>query len=231
MIVSPGDPSLPNYSASSLIATLLTGELERFRESFPHALTPVHLPLLHLAYFHVRLLMKRHAPGTTTDELLQPALQTANILSINPGLVTPLTHHFAAVAAVTLIELRDERSEKDAESGIALLLDYVNSLGRPSPPPDAPKDWYSVVSETLIRRDRANSNAEGKATANRVRADRLSLGADAQEISRGSLQHLADLATASEEVLSERNDAVPVSFWDPSALTRGGYLNVLGEGR
>ena len=214
-----------------MISTLLTGELERFRESFPHSLPPIHLPLLHLAYFHVRLLIKRYAPSSTNEELLTPAMQIANMLSQNLGLVTPLSHHFAALAAATLVELRDEKSEKEAESGLSLIVDYINSLSRAPATPDVPKDWYSIITDILLRRDRANSNAEGKASQNRARAERLSMGADAQEISRGSLQHLADLATASEEVLGERNEAIAVTAWDPSLLTKGGYLNVLAEGK
>ena len=197
-----------------MISTLLTGELERFRESLPSSLTTSSAPLVHLAYWHVRLLKLRATPGSDPLEILESAKQGQAILAVSP--VSPLTKDFATLSVVSLLEGLEKEGVKD-EAGRELKL-MLSSPSRPA------GSWDPALRELVVKKVGGAQAAAAAAPS-----------AAALTASQG-LQHLADLATAGDtgrEVVAERPEGVAAvqTSWDAAAITRNGFLSVLGEGR
>ncbi|OBT77570.1 hypothetical protein VF21_04629 [Pseudogymnoascus sp. 05NY08] len=204
VLTSP--PSLLAFpsSATPLLSTLLTGELERFRESLPASLTTTSAPLMHLTYWHVQLLTLRATPGTPAATLLHPAVQITSLLTAAPP--SPLHIHFTTLASATLLELLDnEATREEADRTLRSLFEG---------PPRTSAPWDKALRDLVARHTRAASPAAPSAAA--------------LTASQG-LQHLADLATAGEAVEpKEGGAAVAAVSWDPATMTRGGFLGVLG---
>ncbi|OBT97827.1 transcriptional activator [Pseudogymnoascus verrucosus] len=204
VLTSP--PSLLAFpsSATPLLSTLLTGELERFRESLPAALTTATAPLMHLTYWHVQLLTLRATPGTPPATLLHPAVQITTLLAAAPP--SPLHIHFTTLASATLLELLDnEATREEADRTLRSLFEGPVRTSAP---------WDKALRDLVARHTRAASPAAPSAAA--------------LTASQG-LQHLADLATAGEAVEpKEGGTAVAAVSWDPATITRGGFLGVLG---
>lgn len=164
----------------SVISNLLSGQIERFRESFPSSVTPTSSPVCHLAYWHTRLLIKRTGPQDDPAELLKLATEVTKLLAANPALVTPITHHFTSLAAITLVDLLDtEFTREGAEHAIKVIVDTHI----------APSGWDATV------RDIVNKKNAGMGSA--ARATTPVASQHALTASQG-LQHLADLATATD---------------------------------
>ncbi|OBT66952.1 hypothetical protein VE03_04138 [Pseudogymnoascus sp. 23342-1-I1] len=199
-------PSLLAFpsSATPLISALLTGELERFRESLPAALSTSTAPFMHLTYWHVQLLTLRATPGTPAATLLHPAVQTTSLLATAP--LSPLHIHFTTLASATLLELLDnEATHEEADRTLRSLFDG---------PPRNTAPWDKALRDLVAKHTRAASPAAPSAAA--------------LTASQG-LQHLADLATAGEAVETKEGGAPPAAVsWDPATMTRGGFLGVLG---
>lgn len=209
------------YAAQSMtvFSQILNGEMERCRESF-HITDYSMYPIMHLHVLYYRLLIKRIDPTVEPVDLLPSAIQIAEILrTANP--VTPFNHHFAAVAAITLVELRDVHGMVDETAPAIQWLTEANAgrnVGNDG------KDWYSTMLNLI------SGSKTLALTAATARQDESSaLGA--------SLHHLADLATAAGDRVdgkqaSTGEGAVEVTkkedgnVWDPSVLLRSGYLCV-----
>lgn len=98
----------------------MRGELERFRESVEVVWGS--LSLLHVAYYHVKLLTLRHNSSSEPRQLLEPALRMATMLDHSSIPITPLNHHFAALALITLVDLADiDETRDEAWRGIQQL--------------------------------------------------------------------------------------------------------------
>ncbi|KAI9834075.1 MAG: hypothetical protein M1819_003360 [Sarea resinae] len=194
-IMSPSSPSAP------LIGKLLHGEIERFRESVD-ALLPS-LPLVHLSYWHVRLLTVRHTLTSEPHDLLAPALRMAAILDSPNTPVTPLNHHFAALTALTLAELADIPETKEgAWNGIKDLVDALDmqrGYASPSAAGVGAEDalvawgWDSAIRDLIVRKKTQVQQQGGGGPSSSSSAAALS-NSSSSGASRGGLQHLADLA-------------------------------------
>ncbi|KAF2172848.1 hypothetical protein M409DRAFT_16805 [Zasmidium cellare ATCC 36951] len=99
------DVMAPSNPASSLLGLTLAGEIDRFRESVESVWGS--LNLVHLSYHHCHLLIKRLSPDTEPTELVGHAVKVATVLNSRLTPVTPLNHHFGALAAMTLCELSE----------------------------------------------------------------------------------------------------------------------------
>lgn len=167
--------------------------------------------------------MKRATPCSDPKELLTPANNIAMLLLDNPTLTSPLIHHFKALATLTLLDLLDVDSTHDeAEAAISKINESYA----------AKSAWNLVLRDTIQLKQRNIGHAASVATAASQHALTASQG----------LQHLADLATATEadrtEALNEARpetvtgpgssiDARNRGSWDSTALTRNGYLSTL----
>ncbi|KAH9818959.1 GAL4-like Zn(II)2Cys6 (or C6 zinc) binuclear cluster DNA-binding domain [Teratosphaeria destructans] len=165
------DVMAPSNPASSLLGLTLAGEIDRFRESVESVWGS--LNLVHLSYHHCHLLIKRLNPQTEPTELVGHAVKVATVLNSRLTPVTPLNHHFGALAAMTLCELCDSEG------------------------------WDGAVREMVVGKVQKILGAEGGAA----------VGA--------GLQDLANAATGAMG-LGEG--------FDPTMLTRYGYLTALGQG-
>lgn len=212
-------PSLmsPSSAAGPIITTTVLGEVDRFRESVESVLLGAP-NLVHLCYWHVRLLTLRLTSSTPPHELLIPAMRMANILNSSYTTITPLNHHFAALAALTLCELADlEETRQGATKGIEYIVEALGSKRGFSLREDS-AGWDSAIRELVTRR-----RAQGTAAA----ATDRRIG----ETTAG-LQHLADAAIGGDRGVSGILAAVDppegsAAAFDPTVMTRYGYLAAL----
>lgn len=190
LFVAPTDLMAPSSSSSSLINKLLAGEMERFRESVDSIIGS--LSTVHLAYWHIRLLMKRHSPSSEPVDLLGPAEIIARILNSDSVPLTPLSHHFAALAAQTLVELVDIPDCRDAAwQGIRELQDALNLSHYPRGD-ETRAGWLATIRELLASKSQQQKQQQPPgASSGGERSSAVP--------NQGSLQHLADLAVGESE--------------------------------
>ncbi|KAI9790223.1 MAG: Glucose-responsive transcription factor [Candelina submexicana] len=202
-----------------LIDKLLQGQLRLFRSSADAAMDSPNL--ISLAYMHARLLIKKHMCSTQPDELLGLAHEIAGMLNSSAAPVTLLDHHFAALAALVLVDLVDI---PEANDGALKGLDALSHALHIRNGHWAREDlltWGSAVQELIQRKDR-----------------------QPLPNNRDSLQHLADLAVGESRAGALHGNAAgdnaPANgaqqiletkavTQDATALTRQGYLTVLAQ--
>lgn len=220
---------LPPFSVASgpLYGTLLRGELERFRETLPASFfPPSNAPVIHIAYWHLRVLVDLSLPGVEPSDLIVSASNMVSQLVNNPGVVAPLTYLSTTLVALALLDLTEHEATRDeAEHGLQTLLESRI----------APSAQDAAVRELIARR---KQQAAGLASAESKHA----------AVASQSLQRLADLATATEEgrdvavsktrqdderERSQTNSASDLAgarlqnFGRLRELVKGGYLSVL----
>ncbi|KAL9087590.1 MAG: hypothetical protein Q9159_003540 [Coniocarpon cinnabarinum] len=138
-------------AAASIITTIILGELDRFRESVESVLLGAP-NLLHLSYWHVRLMVLRLSPSTSAAELLTPATRMARFLNSTNTPLTPLNHHFAALASMTLVELADfEATREESMRGIEEILE-AHSGKRGFEGRENSTGWDGAIRELLVKR-------------------------------------------------------------------------------
>lgn len=235
--MSPPSPAAP------IISTIIQGELARFRESVEPILLATsnsqpHTNLLSLAYWHVRLLIFRTLPATTPQELLLPASRMASLLDSPLTPITPLNHHFAALAALTLVELcafDDTRAQ--AEQGLKEIEDAANR-GRGLMARDGSSGWESAIRELVAKGVRnalpeVNAGSETATAGLQHLADAAIggkglIGAEGEADVEGAASAAA-AAAAAAAVSGESGAGVDASVFDPTLLTRYGYLAALAQ--
>ncbi|TAQ89346.1 hypothetical protein B7494_g2339 [Chlorociboria aeruginascens] len=217
---------LPSLSIppTSIVSTLLRGELERCRESFPRKFfPPSNAPIIHLCYWYLRILVELRLFESEPYDLLIPARHIVTQLTLNTSLVNPLTPHATVLAALTLIELLTADSTKEeAENGLNLLLE---SRIAPSGVDAAVKDL--ITKRLRSRRATSASNPSHTAASQHILT-----------ASQG-LQRLADLATAEEGRANTSSDdrmeietnvgATSPVYQSIRQMVKGGYMNILGN--
>ncbi|KAI1766981.1 hypothetical protein GGR53DRAFT_175212 [Hypoxylon sp. FL1150] len=201
----------PESGAAPILSSFFNLSIELFREVLPHSITPSTHPILHMVYWHCRLLAYLFQTNAKSSDILWPCKETAGLLLTNTQLLSPLNHHFFCLTVLSLVELI--RVEKTREEATFLLRQLLESNL-------APSTWDAVIRDHISEHIRPST---------------------AQDTANQSLQHLADLATATEIDASkhERNSNLislrtsdnysDVGF-DPRKLTQAGYLNALTEG-
>ena len=221
----PTDLPAPGVPSVTILGTLLRGELERLRESFPSSFfPPSKSPLIHLCYWYLRILMAMRLPESEPQDLLDPAMNIVTQLKNNAGLISPLTHHATAFAAAALIELAGyEHTRQEAESGLTALLESRI----------APSGWDASIRTLIVNcKNPGPSAGAGGAVGAKT--------STSQHAAIQGLQHLADLATATEEGRTEGSTSegrmestggqIFQRFHDLRELVRIGYLSKLGGG-
>lgn len=184
------DVMAPSNPASSLIGLTLAGEIDRFRESVESVWGS--LNLVHLSYHHCHLLIKRLSRICDPTELAAHAVKVATVLNSRLTPVTPLNHHFGALAAMTLCELCDvPRTRTEALRGLDHLVEALGE-GRGLAGKLDSEGWDGAVRELVVKKKERMAQME--------------------------LQGTLDVITTNE------------AAFDPTMLTRYGYLTALGQG-
>jgi hypothetical protein len=194
------DVMAPSNPASALLGLTLAGEIDRFRESVESVWGT--LNLVHLSYHHCHLLIKRLSPTTEPLELIEHAVKVATVLNSRLTPVTPLNHHFGALAAMTLCELCDVPTTRaEALRGLDQMVECLGE-GRGLAGKQESEGWDGAIRE-LVQKKKERMLAQGDADG---------------------LQGLADAAVGEAHA---GNGSVN---FDPTMLTRYGYLTALGQG-
>lgn len=115
------------FTADLPMAAILNDYIENYREDLPVLVDPVSHPLVHLAYWHCRLLVTLLTPGATTAEDMWPTKEMANLLLANPELRSPLLNHFVALVAMSLAKLC--RLDKSRDEATQLAKEIADSPG------------------------------------------------------------------------------------------------------
>ncbi|KAJ6439689.1 fungal transcriptional regulatory protein [Purpureocillium lavendulum] len=110
-------------TAEPAMATILNDYIENYREDLPPHVDAASYPLVHLAYWHCRLLVTLLTPGATAADTMWPTKEIVNLLSLNAQLRSPLTNHFASLAALSLSRL--VRSDNSQEEATQLIKDIL----------------------------------------------------------------------------------------------------------
>ena len=146
---------------------------------------------------------------------------------------SPLTHHFAALSALTLTELLDvQKAQKDALGGLATLSQAIET-GRiisSAAVQEGAVGWDIVILEHIQKKVQHVQQQQQQ--------QQSQAGNDSgSTIDRGGLQHLADLAvgesegaasTTGEKIKEDAGAGSAVAEIDWTVLTSSGYLNAFG---
>jgi hypothetical protein len=194
--------------------TLLKGQLDRLRESFPEGFSdPQEAPLIHLFFPYLQLLLLSFIPKEDPFQLIKPTTQIVTELVRNPNLICPLTKHATLLAARTLLNLRGySETQSEAERNLTILLE--DSI--------MPSTWDQDIKNLIARGLRSEpQDAEFHAEQSR----QMSLTATR------SLQHLAELATATTIENEGTQDQATEArrLHGLQALVHDGYFNNLGQ--
>lgn len=194
------DVMAPSNPASALLGLTLAGEIDRFRESVESVWGT--LNLVHLSYHHCHLLIKRLSPTTEPVELIEHAVKVATVLNSRLTPVTPLNHHFGALAAMTLCELCDvPMTRAEALRGLDQMVECLGE-GRGLAGKQESEGWDGAIRELVVKKK-----------------ERMLAQGDAD-----GLQGLADAAVGEAHTNNGSEN------FDPTMLTRYGYLTALGQG-
>lgn len=187
--------------------------MDMWRLNFPTDIDPVTQPVLHLAYWHCRLLAFLFMPSALSTDVAWAVKESVNLLTDNSQMLSPLNHHFTSLTAMCLLDLSKIEKTRDEAHGLLKQLLESNI---------APSAWDGHIRDKIYEATRPTTSSGAEATASQ------------------SLQHLADLATATEAVNApaapEKTDDLPKfrtseSYddlgFDPRLMLRAGYLNAV----
>ncbi|RYP75829.1 hypothetical protein DL771_002093 [Monosporascus sp. 5C6A] len=215
--LAPPQTLTPASGAAPLLSSFFNLSIELFREVLPSTIEPATYPILHLVYWHSRLLAYLFQTNSKSADILWPCKESVALLLANAQVLSPLNHHFFCLTTLSLLELAKVDATREEANG--LLKELLDSN-------HAPSTWDGVIRDRITERLRpATLQAEST-----------------EAMASQGLQHLADLAAATKaksakpdkdpEASSLRtSDNYEDAGFDPRTLTRGGYLNVLVEPR
>jgi hypothetical protein len=204
------DESVSGALLNPFISKLLRGELDRFHESVDGMWDSPNL--LHVAYNHVKLLSMRQNLASEPHQLMGPATRIITMLGSPQMPITPLNHHFAALALVTLLDLAEiQETKEDAWKGIQQLSDALEQRRGISTAEDN-LGWDRAIKDLISRR----------------KIDRLGGTSGPPDIppGHGSLQHLAELAVGERSPKNTSAGAGAKQF-GTDHLQAHGYLGSL----
>lgn len=190
----------------SLMTTLMRGELDRCRETFPPSVLSSP-SLIHLAYWILLIQLRLRNPDTEPNDLLEPATDIVAHLNQHLSHYGPLTPHAISLAAATLVELsKFEDIKEKADNALHSLMDNRHN----------PVGWDTAIQNMIARKQRSSSSPTGEHPAGPHSA-----------LAAQGLRHLADLATATKET-DESEKSPPAAsaahYRDLRKFVKGGYL-------
>lgn len=163
-----------------LLDTLLKGEVDRLGEGLYHYFRQ--MPHAYLAFAHLKLLSLRLPgfPDSIASERLDLAHSIADHLNTSTGVVRPLAHHFAGLAAITFAENMSNDQFIPILQKLRSILDtgYVREDIESSKSRPLKTTWNAPISSFISKKlGDSDSHITNEAGS-----------------SRGGLQHLADAA-------------------------------------
>ncbi|KAL2873276.1 Glucose-responsive transcription factor [Colletotrichum sp. CLE4] len=214
MITNFQEP-LNSTFADRMVGSFMDAWVEDFREDLPAHIEPDTYPVVHLVYWHCRLLAYLLNPSAKSTDVLWPSQELINLLIGHSQLITPLHHHFTVLAVLTLVELA--KVDKTKEEATRLLGEFRDS------------SLPASVFDGLVRDKIADHLRPSTNTAAAPPPSAMEAAA-----SQG-LQHLADLATLSSAAVEKTEEAPAYRTapgyedmgFDPRPLLLVGYLNVV----
>nr|XP_036586140.1 C6 finger domain-containing protein [Colletotrichum truncatum]KAF6796547.1 C6 finger domain-containing protein [Colletotrichum truncatum] len=214
MITNFQEPLNPSFG-DRMVGTFMDAWVEDFREDLPAHIEPSSYPVVHLVYWHCRLLAYLLHPSAKSIDALWPCQETISLLIEHSQLITPLHHHFTILVVLVLIELaKVERTKEEATR----LLDVFRESSLPA------SVFDGLVRDKIADQLRPSTSAAASSAPSAMEA----------AASQG-LQHLADLATLSSAA-AEKADGASIyrtspnyedMGFDPRPLLLTGYLNVV----
>ncbi|KAI8152151.1 putative transcriptional regulatory protein [Colletotrichum sp. SAR 10_70] len=216
MIANFQEPLNPSFG-DRMIGSFMDAWVEDFREDLPPHIEAGTYPVIHLVYWHCRLLAYLLNPSAKSADALWPCQETISLLLGQSQLVTPLHHHFTVLTVLILVELA--KVDKTKEEATRLLGDFRDS------------SLPTSVFDGLVR-DKIADHLRPSTTASTTAA---SVPSAMETAASQGLQHLADLATLSS-VAVEKTEEPPAyrtalnyadMGFDPRPVLLTGYLNVV----
>lgn len=214
MITNFQEP-LNSTFADRMVGSFMDAWVEDFREDLPAHIEAGSYPVVHLVYWHCRLLAYLLNPSAQSTDALWPSQELVNLLVSHSQLITPMHHHFTVLAILTLVELT--KVDKTKEDATRLLGEFSDS------------SLPASVFDGLVR-DKIADHLRPPTSAT------AALASSAMEVAASQgLQHLADLATLSSAAVGKQDDApayrTALNYqdmgFDPRPLLLVGYLNVV----
>ncbi|XEV04193.1 hypothetical protein FSHL1_009480 [Fusarium sambucinum] len=133
-------------------AQILSDYIENYREDLPAHIEPASHPMVHMAYWHCRLLVILLTPGATPSETMWATKELINLLSANDYLRSPLVNHFVALVSMSLAKLI--KLDRSREEATQLIKDII----------DKPATVWDGVREKLTDKLRPASSVEATAS-------------------------------------------------------------------
>ncbi|KAI3330291.1 hypothetical protein F4824DRAFT_348111 [Ustulina deusta] len=206
--LAPPQALSPDSGAIPILNSFFNLAVELFREVLPPNITPSTHPILNLVYWHSRLLSYLFQTNARSKDVIWACKESVGLLLNNTALLSPLNHHFFSLTTLSLLELA--RSEKTREEVTPLLKDLLERNL-------APSTWDGIIRDRITERLRPST---------------------AQSAADQTLQHLAEMATASgADAAKPENGTEPATLrtsttyadlgFDPRPILHVGYLNVL----
>jgi hypothetical protein len=215
--LTPVALSLTNASRGGptpILGSWINLAVEELRLQLPDSITTDARPVVHLAYWHVRLLAYLLSPASFAKDFLWACTQSTELLLANANLSSPLNHHFTCLTGLCAAEL--SRSSKARDEGLSLV---KSLMGSPIPP----SAWDAAIRDKIDERVR----------------QAVEIGSETSAADTG-LQHLADLAAAkgsgsggdastaiSDDFTLRKGDNYEDAGFDPRPMLRHGYLNII----
>lgn len=109
------------------MASILHDYIENYREDLPAHIEPTSHPIVHLAYWHCKLLITLLTPEAPTADIMWPTKEQINLLTANAHLRSPLVNHFASLVAMALSKLL--KLDRSREEAAQLTKDIVERAG------------------------------------------------------------------------------------------------------
>ncbi|KAF4345955.1 n-terminal binuclear zn cluster-containing protein [Fusarium beomiforme] len=134
------------------IAHILGDYVENYREDLPAHILPTSHPVVHLAYWHCKLIVVLLTPGATPAETLWPTKEVMNLLFANEHLRSPLINHFVSLVAMSLAKL--VKIDKSREEATQLIKDII----------EKPNEMWNGVRDKLAEFLRPTSSVEAAAS-------------------------------------------------------------------
>ncbi|KAK0709800.1 hypothetical protein B0T26DRAFT_654454 [Lasiosphaeria miniovina] len=170
--------------------------MDDVRTQFPFSSTESDQPILHLAYWHTRLLSDILLGPLGLDSVLKDCQHIVHILTTNIRLQSPLNHHFISLATLTLLELvKDKYCHEEAAKVVKHILDFGI----------APSPWNYAVREKITENSRLLTDSEPPSF---------------------NLQHLANLAAAVDAPVSPTTTAAVSNSVNGPSIVDASQLRV-----